>query len=60
LALPCAGCAFTASPSLNSLALDININVERSELSHFELETNLNPEGMQGWGREGVEITAVV
>jgi len=42
------------------LALDININVERSELSHFELETNLNPEGMQGWGREGVEITAVV
>lgn len=46
-----AGCAFTAGPSLNTLALDRNFSAERSELSQFELETKyLNPEGIQGWG----------
>lgn len=55
--LLCAGSTFTASPNLNSLALDGNLNAERSGLSQFELETKyLNPEGMQGWGGKGLKL----
>lgn len=50
-ALPSGDCAFTASPSLNLLALDKSFYAERSGLSQFKLETKyLNPKRMQGWG----------